>query len=710
LNTTSKPHSTRRRLLKQLGLLGAASAVAVENVLCYATAQAEPSRGKLPFMPVIKNRAPLGPNAFYPLPLGSIRPTGWLKDQLQVQANGLSGHLDEFWTDVSARGGWLGGKEIGTGRADPYGSTAGSDPYERVPYYLDGLVALAYLLDDARLKAKVQRFVDWALASQVASGMFGPSTPEDEWWPRIAMLKALCQYQEFTGDARVIPVIDKYLRFQLAEMQRHPSGDLTRYRWQDQLVSIFWLYNRTGSPYLLDLAKCLHTWGHDWTAQFANFQYKERVSFPPTLTADNISAQELKTINEAHGVSIAQGIKVGPLWSLVSGASYDRAAARQMIATLDEYHGLPNGMYSCDEHLAGRNPSQGSELCAVVEYMFSLEQSLAVTGDSALADRLEKLAFNALPGTLTDDMWAHQYDQEPNQVECSLHREPWSTNGPEANLFGLEPNDGCCTANFSQGWPKLTASLFMLTGSEGTDSHDGLVAAVYAPCEVRTRVRGTSVHIVEETSYPFQGSILLTVSPATPTRFPLHLRIPAWAARTSIVINGEPMPPPAPGHFAIVEREWRANDRVEITFPMKPRALRGHHDSVSIERGPLVFSLPITESWVKLRDNGMTADWQVYPASRWNYALNLASDNAVAQLAVTERSVGKVPFSSHDVPVTMRISARQLPTWFAAEGAAKAPPQSPVTSDLPDETITLVPYACAKLRITAFPALSETSS
>ena len=80
-------------------------------------------------------------------------------------------------------------------------------------------------------------------------------------------------------------------------------------------------------------------------------------------------------------------------------------------------------------------------------------------GDPTLGDRLERIAFNALPGTFTDDMWAHQYNQEPNQVEVSLHRKPCTTDGPESNLFGLEPNFGCCTANFHQGWPKFTTSL-----------------------------------------------------------------------------------------------------------------------------------------------------------------------------------------------------------------------------------------------------------
>ena len=130
-------------------------------------------------------------NAFYILPLGAVRPAGWLERQMQIQANGLSGHLDETWDDVGSNSGWLGG----TGES-----------WERSPYFLDGLVPLAYLLNDARLKAKAQRFIDWTLTHQAASGMIGPASNND-WWPRMVMLKALAQYQEATGDPRVIPAL-----------------------------------------------------------------------------------------------------------------------------------------------------------------------------------------------------------------------------------------------------------------------------------------------------------------------------------------------------------------------------------------------------------------------------------------------------------------------------------------------------------------------
>ena len=677
----SSKRISRRRFLQQSAIAAVASTLPTPPL--FAASNETP-------VPAIKDRAPLHSSTFFALPLGSVRPAGWLRRQLEIQANGLSGHLDETWADVGPNSGWLGGS---------------GESWERGPYYLDGLIPLAYLLDDARLKAKARKYIEWILTHQAGNGMIGPAS-NDDWWPRIVALKALTQYQEFTGDPRVIPLMDRYFQHQLAELPKRPLRDWGKFRWQDEVLSVIWLYNRTGATYLLDLARLLHKQGYDWMAQYANFQFKQKI------TAEYIKLNEgggLKDLAlSTHGVNNGQAIKTGAIWSLVSGSDADRKATSQMIAELDRYHGLPNGMFSCDEHLSGRDPSQGSELCTVVEYMFSLERALAITGDAAFGDRLERLAFNALPGTLTDDMWAHQYNQEPNQVECSLHHKPWVSDGPESNLFGLEPNFGCCTANFHQGWPKFAASLFLLSGDPNSDQNDGLVAAAYAPCEVHANVRGVPVHIVEETDYPFRDTVRFTINPATPLAFPLTLRVPAWAA-DSMTVNGSPewitSEHLKKEGWRTVHRTWRGGDRVEVKLPMKPRTSRWFNDSIAIERGPLVFSYGIGESWVKLRDRGMTADWQVYPTTPWNYAISVDRYDESRSMTVKEGELGEIPFARKGSPVEIRVKARKLSTWRAEDGAADPVPQSTVTTTEAEEEITLLPYASAKLRITAFPEI-----
>jgi Beta-L-arabinofuranosidase, GH127 middle domain/Beta-L-arabinofuranosidase, GH127 catalytic domain len=623
----------------------------------------------------VKNRPPLAESAFLPLPLTSVKPKGWLLDQLRIQAEGLTGHLGEFWQDVGPNSAWLGGSGEG---------------WERGPYYLDGLLPLAYLLNDPKLIAKVKPWVEWTLTHQRADGGIGPEKNKD-WWPIMIQLKVLTQYQEATGDPRVIPAMEKYFAYQSATLGTSPLKSWAIYRWQDELASILWLYNRNGDAKLLDLARQLKGQGFDWEGMFTVFPFTGRVT-----------REQAK--HDTHGVNNAMGLKTAALWYLVSHQAADREGTARMLGTLDKFEGLANGMFSADEHFAGRSPSQGIELCAVVEAMFSLELDLAVLGDPAIGDRLEKIAYNPLPGAQTADQWSHQYDQQPNQVMCSLGRRDWTTNGAESNLFGLEPNYGCCTANLHQGWPKFTASLWMAP-AEG-----GLAVAAYAPSEVRTKIRGVDVTVNEVTDYPFRDRVTLLMSPAAAVRFPLHLRVPAWTRNPIVTVNGRNVDGINVGAYQRIDREWRKGDRVEITLPMPVRTVPGFNGSVSVERGPLVYSLRIGEQWSKLKQTGPVADWEVFPTSPWNYGLRVDAANPSASFELQEAPIARQPFSNSP-PVILKARARRLPQWVIVDDSAAPPPVSPIVisprdeaaNRLKDETVTLIPYGAARLRITSFP-------
>lgn len=624
----------------------------------------------------------LAAGKFRLLPLGEVLPAGWLRRQLRIQADGMGGHLDEFWSDVGSNSGWLGG----TGES-----------WERGPYFLDGLLPLAWQLGDDVLKAKALRFIEWTLDHQTAEGMIGPAK-NDDWWPRMVMAKALAQFYEATRDPRVLTVLTKYFHYQLAQMPSRPLREWGRFRWQDEAFVVQWLYDLTGDSKLIELCQLLKQQGFDWDRLFANFPLTTPV------TRDVLREQQKIGIHpdlamEAHGVNNSQALKFAAVQYRMSGDSSELSNFERQIGALDKYHGAPNGIFTCDEHLAGINPSQGTELCSVVETMFSLELALATFGKAEIGDRIEKLAFNALPGTFTDDMWAHQYDQQSNQIQCSLNSKPWTTNGSEANLFGLEPHFGCCTANFHQGWAKFTSSLWMAQGE------DGLVAALYAPCEVKTKVRGTAVQLTEETDYPFRDTITITIHPERALEFSILLRIPEWAGKASVEINGSRLSTAMkPGTFVELRRSWAPGDQVVLKLPMQPRVSRWFQNSVAIERGPLVFSLDPGQSWVKLRDRGMTSDWQVFPTRSWNYALSV-DESSAPSLLVTEKPVPARPFTAADAAVQISVNGRLLTKWRSEDGVAEPVPQSPVSSTEQQETLTLVPYAGAKLRITAFPQL-----
>ena len=660
---------------EHLALLTAAGAACLFPTRCARKAEAQG---------VVQNRAPLQAAKFYPLPLGSVSPAGWLREQLRIQADGLTGHLDEFWESLDpAKSGWRG--------------ASGGESWERGPYYLDGLVPLAYLLDDQRLIEKAKAWVSWTIENQRPDGAIGPDPAKGnyardwqatDWWPNMIMLKVLTQYAEASGDPSVLPLLEKYLLHHLENAARVPLVEWARVRWAEEVLSIIWVYNRTGNAKLLELARILSTQSYDWKAHFADFQFPGKVS-----------KEQAKL--PTHVVNNAMALKTSAVYWQISGDPADRDSIQQILDVMDSHHLMPNGVHSGDEHYAGNSPVQGTELCAVVEGMFSYETLLAILGEARFGDRLEKVAYNALPATLSGDMWSHQYDQQPNQVLCTRHPRQWTTNGPDSNLFGLEPNFGCCTANYHQGWPKFVASLWMATP-------DGGVAAVaWGPSEVTAPVRGGgTVRIIEETGYPFRGDVKLRIDPSAAAEFPLALRIPAWATDAEVLVNGDKVDSARAGEFCRIERKWRPGDLVDVKFPMALRTSKWFNDSIAIERGPLVFSLNVGTEWKKIRDAGQTADYELHPTTPWNYAL--AIDPADSKgLSVAVSDPGKMPFSADTAPVRIEAPARKLPNWTMEDASAAPPPPSPVESKEVEETVTLIPYGSAKLRITAFPWLKK---
>jgi len=646
------------------------------------------------------NPEPLLKNAYIKLPLGAIKPEGWLKRQLEIQAAGLTGNLDDFWPDL-VNSAWRGGD---------------GEAWERGPYYLDGLVPLAYLLEDEKLITKVKGWIESIISSSTDSGWYGPAKNKDR-WPLAVANKVLMQYYEATSDNRAIDVLLKYFRYLHYTPPDWPDKDWRGVRAMENAVTGYWLYRQTGEKWILETLESIQKNSRDWTAYYEEFPW-DSAAWSEKRIPLNWGPEGLT----AHVVNNAMAIKYPGLWFQQSGEARYKNAVFEGIRKYDLNHGQVGGRFSGDEHLSGKSPDRGTELCAVVEYMFSLGELYQIFGENSLADRLELLAYNSLPGTTTADLWAHQYDQQSNQVLVSVAKRDWSTNRDQSNIYGLMPNFACCLANMHQGWPKFVQNLWMATND------NGLIAVAFAPSKVTATVgRGKEVTITEDTGYPFRGSIKLKINTEKTVKFPLYIRIPVWAESVTIKYRNKTSTALAGSTIKLAER-WKDGDLVEIDIPLITRFERRYNNSVAILRGPLYFSLRIEKEYRKTKLNydnpgyKGSVDWEIYPLSNWNYGLFADLSKPDISFAVTENPITEYPFAdrgdiiwnedsskyviwSYDPPVVIKTRGIKIPEWGMRNNSADIPPLSPVKSTGEPEMIILVPYGSAKLRITEFPLI-----
>ncbi|MDG3583864.1 beta-L-arabinofuranosidase domain-containing protein [Galbibacter pacificus] len=634
--------------------------------------------------------------------LGEIQPKGWLKDQLAIMRDNSTGHMDEIYDKIKIDNGWLGGK---------------GDDWEETPYWLDGAVPLAYQLDDKKLQQKVKKYIDWSIENQRPSGYFGPITEweretgnkvdiahcdkGEDWWPRMVMLKVIQQYYTATQDKRVIPFMKKYFDYQWATLDTCPIGKWTEWaqsRGVENMRIAQWLYTITKDEKLLQLANKIKEQSFAWSEWLGNRDWVINAAAHPNG----------ESWMHRHGVNVGMAIKEPAENYQRTGDSAYLKATKVGFSDLMTLHGLPNGIFSADEDLHGNAPIQGTELCAIVEAMFSLEEIIGITGDPFYMDALEQATFNALPAQTTDDFNEKQYFQIANQIEIDrgVYAFTLPFNREMNNVLGAKSGYTCCYVNMHQGWTKFTQHLWY------KNQQDGLAALVYSPNTISTTIKNETVTVQEDTAYPFGDEIDFKISVEDEITFPFELRIPKWCTAPSITVNGEKVSFEKDKEIVTLNRSWKNGDVVKLKLPMEVRASEWAENTRAIERGPLVYGLKLNEKWNEGNEEHEGKYFTVHTDSNWNYGLlqeelkTIANNTEVIAKGLND----DFKWNLENAPLEIKVNAKQIPDWKAINGLAYLP----VTGregfykgevSKKEESISLVPIGFTKLRIVAFPVV-----
>ena len=681
-------HTTRRQLLK------AGLAVSGESLLSSLVGPAQAKDGNKPMTRVrivrevtaetsdgfyTPNRAPLQPTAFQKLPIGSITPRGWLRHQLELDAQGLCGRLPEVSRFLNFdETGWVHPEKSG---------------WEEVSYWLRGYGNLGYALKDKKIIAETRRWIEAVMATQDADGYFGPrehkpvpgSKNLPDPWGHMPMLDALHSYYDYSGDKRAMDCLIRYFHWLHTQPVAYYRTGWGALRWADTINVLQWIYNRTGEPWLLPLSRKIHE------------------NSPSYTDSDNLPTR--------HNVNLAQGIREpAEYWLQAKDPALLGATEANYRKIMGEYGQFPGGGFAGDENYRPgfTDPRQGFETCGIVEFMHTFEMMTRISGNPIWADRCEELAFNSLPAALTPDHRGIHYITCANSPELTRR----GINGQFDNRFTmLAYRDGahnyrCCPHNYGMGWPYYSEELWLGTADKG------LAASLYAASEVTAKVGdGTKVTWKSETDYPFSDVIRFTIKTPKSVQFPLYLRVPRWCTHPEVQINGSPIPEASeasPLSFVVLERVWKHGDVVTLTLPMtasvKTWATSGN--SVTVTHGPLAFSLLIPENWKTVGGTPAFPEQEVLPGGPWNYGLTLDSTNSLR----IERKPGILaanPFTPETVPLRMHARARRIPGWQTDSEGVVAPLQvSPARTTEPVETVTLIPMGAARLRIASLPTVS----
>lgn len=651
----------------------------------------------------LSNRSPLKKIPFSKLPVGSIKPGGWLKHQLELMKDGMIGNLPKISEFLKPDNGWLG--------EDSFDWNDPSRGWEEQPYWLRGFYDLAVITKSDNLIKQANQWINAVLQSQDDDGYFGPESNKYvtgkynhrivDLWPHMIMLDVIISYYEYTGDNKVIIFMKNFFKFCLGlpeenfipkiipkqyrdktfkELYNSGKPRVQTKRSGDMLPHIYWLYNQIGENWLLELAK----------------RFYNHIMPPVSEWLDN------------HIVNFTQRFRYPGNFYIQSGEKWHLDQSEYWYEQhMSTWGQQPRGIFGADELIrtGSVDPRQAFETCGMVEFAKSFYILGRITGDPVYADRCEDIMLNHFPASQTPELKGLHYLTASNQPQLDASGIHEYSNKKTMISYSPYSCYRCCQHNVSMGWPSYVKNLWQAT------SDNGLAAWMYASSTVNAKVGSKSeeVEITTETFYPFDSEVLMFFNMQEPVSFPIYLRIPRWCDNFEVKVNDTRLDKSfQPGMYVRIERNWMPEDKIRIKMPMDLIVTRWpRNGSATVDRGPLSYSVKIKEKWKQYGGTKEWPEWEIFPNSAWNYGLLIDRNNKLKSYELEFGNTGcKHPWTIDNAPIRIKVSSKKIPGWRLENNTVQELPVSPVLSDKNEEKVTFVPLGCARLRISCFPVIN----
>lgn len=641
------------------------------------------------------------------LPLGSITPGSFLKEQLLRNKEGIGGHLDELepgmiadpFVNKSYVPAWGDGDQSGWG-AEISGN------------YWAGLIGLAFTLQDAELIKKAENWVNGVLKNQKPDGYLGTYYEEGaavyedyNAWGTACGMRALLFYYDATKREEVL---DAVYRCMLWFCERWAGDKKTSY----------------AGSYLIDpMIQCYFYTGDGRLVRFCE-EYLDFLNRHDLFHCSvNAFLRDKLQYNSNHTSAYGIQAKLPALVYAATGKNdYLEASRSALRKAYEKATHLSGGPVCNTEYLGPVSASAETEYCAMTFFQSAYAAMTYVTGEAAFGDRIEEIFYNAAQGARKKDEKAIAYLSAPNQIFAT---DISSACVGDMQVYAPCYPTSCCPVNAVGILPEFVRSMAMK--NEAGD----IFLPVYGPCTIRTE----KTEIREKTLYPFRNRVELEISGG---RFKLHLKIPGWCESWSLRVNGaEVRTEKGEDGYVALARAWEKGDTVCIDFETAPVVVRaddreaGGKHPLAIRFGALLFSLPIREEWTPVQGRPVTPlpeGWSWYHATPawleeftqkqrkagtdpheaigkrlqyapWHAALD--ENLEAGDIRVIEQEEQGYAWS-HPM-VKLVVPGYQAPYAYAPYISKTPEPYGQKQVVTEKRELELVPYGCTNLRITYFP-------